>query len=81
MAAARTNGFAEGYNPHIDWANRSQWVWAERLAQVREVDGESVYEGMRVALEQAKQPLSPSSFPSHEGPQRPGPDFDFGPSR
>ena len=83
VAAARTNGFAEGYNPHIDWANRSHWVWEERLEQVREVDGERAYERMRGTLEQAKQPLSSSPFPSHEGPQRPGPerDFDFGPSR
>ena len=80
-SAARTDGFSVGYNPHVDWERGSHWVWEERLAQVREVDGELAYEKMRRALEMAKQPLSISQFPSREGPQRSGPEHDFGPSR
>ena len=53
----------------------------ERMEQMREVDGESAYEKMMLAVEKASQPLTPSQFPSRDGPERPGPERDYGPSR
>ena len=46
------------------------------MEQVGEVDGASAYEKMRRTVERASQPLMPSQFPSHDGPER-----DYGPSR
>ena len=48
-------------------------------AQVREIYGEQAYEEQ--ARERASQPLVPSQFPSHDRPQRRGPERDYGPSR
>ena len=58
----------------------------ERLQQVREIHGEQAYEKRKRAWERASQPLVPSWFPSHDRPQRRGPEHggperDYGPSR
>ena len=58
----------------------------ERLEQVREIYGEQAYEERNRAWEEARQPLAPSQFPSHDrlqhrGPERGGPERDSGLSR
>ena len=68
------------YNPTIDWYTLNRRVWEERMEQVRELDGEKAYEKMRRAVERASQPLTLSQFPSHDGPERRGPERDFGPA-
>ena len=50
-----------------------------RMEQVREFDGEQAYEKMRLAVEKASQPLTPSQFQSSDRPERVG--RNFGPSR
>ena len=78
----RTDGRSLHYdNPPVDWYTLTRWVWEERMEQVREIDGEQAYEKMRRAVERASQPLAPSQFPSREGPERGGPERDYGPSR
>ena len=80
--AARTDGHSLHYdNPPVDWYTLTRWVWEERMEQVREIDGEQAYEKMRRAVERASQPLAPSQFLSREGPERGGPERDYGPSR
>ena len=58
----------------------------EKLQQVREIYGEQAYEERKRAWERASQPLVPSRLPSHDRPQRRGPERgeperDSGPSR
>ena len=81
--AARTGGWNVHirYDPPIDhWKLRS-FAEQERLQQVREIYGEQAYEEQKRARERASQPPVPSRFPSHDKPQRRGPDRDSGPSR
>ena len=54
--------------------------------QMREIDGESGYEKMRLAVEKANQRLAAAQFPSRDRPERRGPkrgepERDYGPSR
>ena len=80
--AARTDGRSVYYDPAIDWYTLNRRVWEERMEQVRELDGEQAYEELRRAVERARQPLEPRlHVPSREGPQRSGPERDYGPSR
>ena len=51
------------------------------MEQVREIEGERAYEEMRRNVERARQPVRTSQFPSREGPERGGPERDYGPSR
>ena len=46
------------------------------MEQVQKIEGERAYEEMRRNVERGSQPLMPSQFPSHDGPER-----DYGPSR
>ena len=81
--AARTGGWNVHirYDPPIDhWKLRS-FAEQERLQQVREIYGEQAYEEQKRARERASQPPVPSRFPSHDKPQRRGPDRGSGPSR
>ena len=86
--AARTGewGGHVRYDPPIDhWEFRS-FADQERLEQVREIYGEQAYEERKPAWERASPPLVPSRFPSHDrpqrlGPERGGPERDCGPSR
>ena len=53
---------------------------------MREIDGESAYEKMRLAVEKANQRLAAAQFPSRDRPERRGPkrgepERDYGPSR
>ena len=50
------------------------------MEQVRESNGERAYEKMRWTVKRASRPLSPSQFPSCEGPERSEPERDYGPS-
>ena len=78
--AVRTNGRSVYYNLPIDQYARLS-VWEERMELVRELDGEQAYEKMCRAVERASQSLSHSQVSSRGGPERPGPERDFGPSR
>ena len=52
------------------------------MEQVREIDGERAYVEMRRSVERASRPpLLPAQFPEHDGPERGGPERDYGPSR
>ena len=78
--AARTGGWGVHipYDPPVDhWKLRS-FADQERLQQVREIYGEQAYEERKRAWERASQPLVPSQFPSHNKPQRRGPERDSG---
>ncbi len=83
--AAMTDGRSVLYDSSIDRYAKGA-VWEERLELVRELDGEQAYEKMRRALERASQPLNPTQILSREGrgrrgPERTGPERDYGPSR
>ena len=59
----------------------------ERLEQVREIDGELAYEKLRRAVEKASQQEKASQVEwarqtrERRGPERGGPERDYGPSR
>ena len=60
--------------------------WGDRAAAVMAATAEAAYQERRRVWERASQPLVPSRFPSHDkpqrcGPERGGPERDYGPSR
>ena len=74
------------YDPSIDWYTLNRRALEERMEQMREIDGEQVYEKMRRAVEKAGQGERSSKLPvfkrpERRGPERGGPERDFGPSR
>ena len=72
-------------NLPVDWYTLNRWVLEEKMEQVREIEGERAYEEMRRNVERARQPVRTSQFPScggpERGPERNGPERDYGPSR
>ena len=90
--AARMDGFSLRYHYHgEDWYRLKRSAAAERMEQVREIDGEQAYAKMRRAMEKADQEkarqversskLPARKKPERRGPERGGPERDFSPSR
>ena len=74
--AARSDGLLlDSYRRPDEFYRLKYSMLEERLEQVREIDGEQAYEKMRRAVETARQSRE------RRGPERGGPERDFGPSR
>ena len=90
--AVRTNGQSVSYDPDrpVGRHTLSRWVQEERMEQVREVEGEKAYERMKqreIEFAQSIERLRKASEdprnsrPGRRGPERGGPERDYGPSR